>query len=301
MSRLKELTSILKRINDHPLAGKHKIRSYGKFVLWQVSNFIDSRERKVVFTEKTFLLAKKSMKGATGNIYLGLHEFSDMGFLLHFLRKEDMFFDVGANIGSYTVLASGHAGACTIAFEPIPSTFKILQKNIKLNKIDTLVKALNVGAGSEAGNLVFTGLYDSENHVVSKSESVSEENSFELPVVTIDEIAYANQVPVLIKIDVEGFETEVLKGMKSILKDDDLKAVIIELNGSGNRYGYDENKIHQSFIVAGFNAYEYEPISRNLRPINEHGHLNTLYLRDISFIKERILFTEKISVFSEYF
>jgi hypothetical protein len=42
----------------------------------------------------------------SGNIYAGLHEFGDMAFVLHFLRAGDLFADVGANIGSYTVLAS---------------------------------------------------------------------------------------------------------------------------------------------------------------------------------------------------
>jgi len=44
---------------------------------------------------------------------------NDMGFLLHFLRKDDLFLDVGANIGSYTVLAGGAVGAKSISFEPV--------------------------------------------------------------------------------------------------------------------------------------------------------------------------------------
>jgi thymidylate synthase len=63
------------------------------------------------------------MTGATGNIYAGLHEFEDMAFLLHLLRSEDMFADVGSNIGSYTILASGVVGAKSVAFEPVPSTY----------------------------------------------------------------------------------------------------------------------------------------------------------------------------------
>jgi hypothetical protein len=40
------------------------------------------------------------MTGATQNLYCELHEYNDMAFLLHFLREEDSFADVGANIGS---------------------------------------------------------------------------------------------------------------------------------------------------------------------------------------------------------
>ena len=45
-------------------------------------------------------MARKGMTGASGNIYFGLHEFEEMGFLLHFLREEDLFIDIGAYIGS---------------------------------------------------------------------------------------------------------------------------------------------------------------------------------------------------------
>ena len=75
------------------------------------------------------------MTGVTGNIYAGLHEFADMAFVLHFLRAGDLFADVGANVGSYTILASGVVGCRTVAFEPDPVTAAALERNINLNKI----------------------------------------------------------------------------------------------------------------------------------------------------------------------
>ncbi len=63
----------------------------------------------------TRLAARRGMTGLTGNIYAGLHEFADMAFLLHFLRPSDLFADVGANVGSYTILASGVVRCPTVA------------------------------------------------------------------------------------------------------------------------------------------------------------------------------------------
>ena len=79
------------------------------------------------------------MTGATGNWYCGLHEHDDMGFALHFLRATDCLFDIGANVGSYTVLAAGGAGARVVAVEPIPSTFRALRANVRLNDLDDRV------------------------------------------------------------------------------------------------------------------------------------------------------------------
>jgi hypothetical protein len=66
-----------------------------------------------------FGLSLKGLTGATGNWYCGLDAFEDMAFLLHFMREEDLFVDVGANIGSYTILAGNEVGAETIEIEPI--------------------------------------------------------------------------------------------------------------------------------------------------------------------------------------
>ncbi len=70
------------------------------------------------------------MTGATGNIYAGLHEFDDMAFFLHLLRPEDMFADVGSNIGSYTILASGVVGAKSVAFEPVAFNLSFFEQVI---------------------------------------------------------------------------------------------------------------------------------------------------------------------------
>ena len=71
--------------------------------------------------------------GFTGNIYCGLDEFQDMAFLLHALRKEDLFVDIGANVGSYTLLACSAIGAKGYCVEPVPSTYHRLMVNIRYN------------------------------------------------------------------------------------------------------------------------------------------------------------------------
>jgi hypothetical protein len=109
------------------------------------------------------------------------------------------------------------------------------------------------------------------------------------------------ECPAMIKIDVEGFETEVMNGMDKTLKNDNLKAVLIELNGSGKRYGYDEDKIHQLFLTHGFKACKYEPFTRKITFLETFGLFNTLYLRDLDFIENRISIADKVRLFTESF
>jgi FkbM family methyltransferase len=100
------------------------------------------------------------MTGATGNLYCGLHEFYDMTFLIHFLRPEDFFVDVGANVGSYTVLAGSHVGARTFSVEPVPSTFSKLINNISINHLNERVTPFNLALGSKKGSVKFTSSFD---------------------------------------------------------------------------------------------------------------------------------------------
>ena len=300
MNFFHNLKIIISAINKHPLAKKHKINAYFKFFKWQLYQIIFSGTRKVKFIGDIYLLANKGMTGATGNIYCGLHEFEDMGFLLHFLRSEDTFIDIGANIGSYTLLASGICGAKTISFEPVPETFIHLQNNIKVNRLENLVNLKNEAIGDAEGKLNFTTGLDTVNHVLSRDEIISTK-VIEVSVTTLDIRLQNDSSPILIKIDAEGFETAILNGMEISLKNKLLKAIIIELNGSGMRYGYCDQSIHDKLLANNFLPYKYDPFSRKFSPLFTFLETNTIYLRDYSFVEQRIVSAKKISVFFELF
>ncbi|MEI7736962.1 MAG: hypothetical protein WCI49_15945, partial [Ferruginibacter sp.] len=126
---MKSLKQIFNFINHHPLAGKHKIKAYYRFFYWQLAQLLFPKERVVKFIGNTKLVVKKGLAGATGNIYAGLHDFADMGFLLHFLRKDDLFFDIGANIGNWAKSNMLHYDKI-IAIEASESAYKKLKETI---------------------------------------------------------------------------------------------------------------------------------------------------------------------------
>lgn len=298
---MKKLLDILKHINEHPLARKQKIRTFYRIFIWQLSQFISPKLVVRKFIGDTKLFAKKGMAAATANIYFGLHEFNEMGFLLHFLRPEDVFVDVGANIGSYTILASGVIGARTISIEPIPETFNLMGKNILLNNLQEKVCALNIGIGSKDESLYFTKNQDSTNRVVLNNDNTNYSDLIKVPVKSLNQLLASEQCPVLMKIDVEGFEQEVVNGASIALKNNNLKAIIIELNGGGKNYGFDEENIHRLLLNYEFSPYTYHPLERRLEKLSTHGPNNTIYLRDDDFVNERLITAKKINVFSKIF
>jgi FkbM family methyltransferase len=238
--------------------------------------------------------------GLTQNIYTGLNDFEDMGFMLHFIRPGDLFVDVGANAGSYTILAGAARGASVFAIEPVPATFERLRKNIGLNGLDTRVKCLNIGAGSERGVIRFTSGMDTVNHVLAAGED--EQNSIPVDILPLDSVL-VGETPALLKIDVEGYETLVIAGAKEILGKQSLKGVIMELNGSGARYGWDEADILQVMNDFGFTTYRYHPFERRLEKLRGKSTScnNTLFLRDETFILERIKTAPSVTVVGNQF
>ncbi len=286
----------LKLLVSHPLTKKKPLTSIVRFLKWQLGTKINNFPIIYPFTSKSKLVISKGMTGATGNLYFGLHEFEDMAFLLHFLKEEDYFLDAGANVGSYTVLASAHVGCKSFSVEPVPATFQNLLNNVCINRLNTKVEALNIGLGKESAIMKFTKTLDTVNHVAIDSD----ENTIDVPIKSIDEIVGMN-IPSLIKIDVEGYETEVLKGAMNTLKNNKLKAIIIELNGSGGRYGFDEIDIHNLLIDLKFGPFKYLPFERQLKKVDIFGSYNTIYIRDIDFVRDRIMKADRIEILSNLF
>jgi FkbM family methyltransferase len=285
-------------ILNHPLGKRHPFKALWQFLYWQLQCRF-SRNKFIVkpFINDVKFKARKGLTGITGNIYTGLHEFNDMAFLLHFLRPADVFFDVGANVGSYTLLASGVCHSKTVAIEPAKITASILQQNIILNQLADNVTLINAAAGAIEGVLNFSQNEDTTNHILSAGERARTDNEI-VNVVVIDGLSSTDS-PALIKIDVEGFETEVLNGMPATLKLPSLKAIIIELNGSGGRYGFNEQDIHQLLLDSAFKPYLYDPFNRQITLVDTFGDFNTIYCRDIEFINERLKFAEKFEIMGE--
>lgn len=284
------LSGTLKFLLDHPLTKHRPIQTLWRFGAWQLSSRIFPEPRVIPWIKNTKLWIKRGWTGITGNYYTGLHEFSDMAFLLHLLRPGDVFADVGANMGTYSILASGVCGSRTYSFEPIAFTFQRLMANIKLNGLQDRCFAAQTAVGNQEGQIKFTDQEDTTNHVVTDEET----NFTIVPINLLDNLVA--DTPVLIKIDVEGFETEVINGATKHLNNPKLKAIIIELNGSGGRYGYSEEAIHQRLINLGFEPKQYDPFTRELTTITQLGNHNTIYCRDVAWINERLRTTNGFNV-----
>lgn len=178
-------------------------------------------------------------------------------FVLQTLRAGDTFVDVGANVGYFTILAAPLVGdtGSVIAFEPERHNFELLERNVALNQYGQVVlnncavgadeggtARLNINPLNHGGNsLLPFSHYAAGAHTETieqiRSQYADADLYQDVPVRSLD--AYFKEALPgsisLMKIDVEGFEREVLRGMSSLLKKRAARAVICEVNNAETR------------------------------------------------------------------
>lgn len=217
--------------------------------------------------------------GLSGMYAFGLHEFNEMMFAIHLLREGDTFLDVGANLGSYTLLAGKRCGAKVIAVEPSPACVKRLRENCEMAGIKTEIinKAVTSAEGVHDEQLYLNDSVSCENRV-SKTQ-VNGMKAVEKA--TIDDILNCMERVVLMKMDIEGYEYEALKGAEKALSCK-IRSIIIE----------DKSPETEEILKRyGFSEMSYTPKSRVLATGKRlNGERNSIWVResDIDWIRRRL-------------
>ncbi|MCQ8105066.1 FkbM family methyltransferase [Methylomonas sp. SURF-2] len=263
----------IKEILDHPSNRNDRISAFLRYLGWNVGRrLLDQADYVINIAPKARVILSNRENYATLAYTCGLYDFDEMSFLTDFLRPGDIFGDFGANVGVYSVLA-GSLGATVLAAEPVPDTYARLQENLRLNCVEG--QAVRCGLSHTAGKLGFTLALGGMNRVATPRDT----ETIEVDVLTADElVAQTGLSPLVVKIDVEGFELPLLRGSCALLPS--VAAIIIELNGSGGLYGYSDDEVHAYLIAAGFSCFDYLPATRELNPRSDFQRqkFNSLYI-----------------------
>jgi FkbM family methyltransferase len=159
-----------------------------------------------------------------------IHEENVTKLLVESLKTSKCFVDVGANIGYYTFLASKIVSDGTIyAFEMDELNYSLLEKNLKLNKCKN-VQIYHAAITDSPGFVSYIGDSKHPNPMFSlsaNSSRVKSDHVISVQSFTLDDFFKDKKsTPDVIKIDVEGAEMKVLKGMQNILKSNKIKLFV---------------------------------------------------------------------------
>jgi FkbM family methyltransferase len=227
-------------------------------------------------------------------------EQNEIVFLRKYLKPGDTFFDIGSNIGLFSLHAAQivtNKGSIH-AFEPTPNTFARLMENIELNRYQHIITANNIGISSNIGTLslnISTDGHDAWNTFAKQSE-ICFEKKIEIPVEKLDNYLTEKNISckdiALIKIDVEGWEMEVIKGAKNLLIEENAPVLMVEFTES-NLFAAGTNcyEIYDLVVSYGYMWYTYDSKNNILHHDSKRIHYpynNLIAIKNFDQAQERI-------------
>jgi FkbM family methyltransferase len=178
------------------------------------------------------------------------------------LKAGDIFYDIGTNVGFFTVIAARKVGRTghVYSFEPLPDNVKAIQHNIDLNGFkNTTILAKAVAERSGTGELLVAGYSGGSALSTANMPPPDMTGTMAVDIVSIDALIEAGTIrpPSLVKVDVEGAELGVFKGMTETMKRHQPK-IIYEID-DGRRDEYEKKAAEcQTFLEA--HDYVVQPL-----------------------------------------
>lgn len=219
-----------------------------------------------------------------GSLEPGLHE-----LLKRLLRPGMAFVDAGANIGLHTLAAARLVGdgGHVHAFEPTPSTFRLLTRTLALNGFAERVSCHNVALGGDVGEAdLHIGLTCGHNSLYGLPGE--ESGTVRVRLDRLDALLPPATRVDVVKIDVEGAELEVLRGMPRLLAENPDAVLLVEYGPSHlERIGLSPVVWFDAFAERGYHGYVIDEPNGAARPLEEvdvaaASSVNIAYVRPSS-------------------
>jgi len=244
----------------HPANEAGRARAVLRLARFQARGRLLHRRTLVRLGDRSRVWADPHRYGALKVVCGNPPDHSEMLAWRRVLRPGDLFVDVGANVGSYAIWA-GDLGAEVIALEPADDTFALLVENVVLNGYPT--EAIQAAAGAAAGTVRFTRGRDDKN-------IMDPGGSAEIRMVTIDSVI-GDRTAAGMKVDVEGFEIEVLRGCERALSEHRIRLLQLEWNAtSAKAVGADRGPVADLLARHGYSLYRPDRDGM-LVPLTEPG------------------------------
>jgi FkbM family methyltransferase len=187
------------------------------------------------------------------------------------LTRDGIFFDLGAHIGQYTLVASPLCHGVH-SFEPIPETFQLLQRNVQANGLANVFANQCAVSDSSGEVTIYEGDVSTLDRSSLRAPSQISGRSFVVPSISIDAYATKHKViPNLIKIDVEGAEIPVLRGAANLLREKH-PTLIVEVDKVNQpRFGFTADGLLRELMDFG---YSLSPLENE--PRSDRSYFNVL-------------------------
>jgi FkbM family methyltransferase len=231
----------------HPANEGQRVRSLLRLARFQTQGRLLRTRAIAPLGDRSRMWVDLHRHAAAMVLYANPPDFAEMRAWQQVLTPGGLFVDVGANVGSYSIWAA-EQGAEVIAIEPAADTFALLMENVALNGYQ--VRAIRAAAGARCGTARFTAGRDTVNRL-------DPAGPVQTPLVTVDSVV-GGRVVAGLKIDVEGFEIEVLRGCTRALSEQRIRLIQLEWNETSEpAVGADRQPV--AGLLAGYGYRLYRP------------------------------------------
>lgn len=205
-----------------------------KYIIWQVLKKLNRFPRNVRYSNSTihFMDLNIANQGGTKLFTCGVYDYDNMFFAREILKHfNGIFYDIGANIGFYSIFISEEPMTKVVSFEPHPVTFSYLINNLGLNKRKN-IQCFNLALGNSDSMVNFSNSPGSSTNKVI-NECGGENNYIQITQKKLSQIiGQISLIPDVVKIDTEGYELNVLLGLEMYLSE--IKLLILEVSKDEN-------------------------------------------------------------------
>lgn len=287
--RLKALPRLIWNLAyQHPAARKHWGLPLIRFIFWKIRKNVWLKPMIVTVEDQmVFKLYPEGSHAANHMYYYGLYEWNEMRFLQFILKPGDVFLDVGANVGVYSILAAKQVApnGKVIAIEPDKNNASRLKENFSLNQFsENMYEVHQVAVGAESGKCLFD-CNDAIGRVTSHASS-----AIETPMITLDSLQLDIEYFTVGKMDIEGYELLALQGAKHLLTLGRPYCWLIETNDECAQYGTSRKMLYEFLATYGYKMYRVEKQGLQLQEIIPDVHsfpANSIAINDIEWLRTR--------------
>lgn len=262
------------RILHHPANRTRRARALALYVLWQLWQRSVRRPWTIRLGEARRIRLYPHSVAAAFVLYYRIPDYEEMSFISAYLRSNDLFVDVGANVGMYSLWASETDGVDVVAFEPSTITHVRTTENVELNGLGDRVQVVRKAVGAQRGVARLTTGLDAINQVIDDDVSASE-----LVELTTLDHELGHRVPAVVKIDVEGRELEVIRGGRELITRH-RPALVVEVN--------DPAGLQELLRELAYQCWSYDPVTRELLQMTPVLHSNVIALADVDEARARL-------------
>ncbi|HEX3960655.1 MAG TPA: FkbM family methyltransferase [Trebonia sp.] len=259
---------VIKHVWRHPANSGHRTRALLRAVHYQAVSRLLHRRAVARLGERSRLWVDLHRTAAARALYANPPDVPEMLAWRTALASGGLFIDVGANVGTYTIWAA-ELGAEVIALEPAPDTFELLRENVALNGYQ--VTTTRAAAGDHCGTARFTAGLDAVNCLDPAGPTTT-------VLVTVDSLL-GDRHAAGMKIDVEGFEIDVLRGCARALADQRIGLIQLEWNEASRvALGTDRRPVAELLARYGYQLHRPD-LSGHLIQVTDPGYGADVFAR----------------------